>query len=157
MRRSLAGAQADRAYFGMPGRAMLDVIAWGSFVNRAFCVEANKTELGIMQSSALAAGLLESCTFLRGRVEEILRSGLDADGIAVPDAGFDVVNLDFEGSLFQKDQAERLDAIDELFRRQRRRIQSFVLFVTIGFRSVRRRPMDEVVRKFRRHRSGASP
>ena len=84
-------------------------------------------------------------------MEEILRSGLDADGIAVPDAGFDVVNLDFEGSLFQKDQAERLDAIDELLPGvDVSRIQSFVLFVTIGFRSVRRcRPMDEVVRKFR--------
>jgi hypothetical protein len=128
---------------------MLDVIAWGEIIDRAVCVDRDKDVIGSMAICAQNAGLFSACTFLRGDIESILTEGMDEDRNPLPEALFDVVNMDLEGSLFQSDPAGRLDAIDALFRHQRRYEAPFVLFLTLGFRSVRKNAMDEVNRKLR--------
>lgn len=149
IRRSLPPSDAERSYFGLPGSGMLDVIAWEEVLDRAICVDRDRGVLGSMAISAQNAGLFSACTFLRGDIEKILKDGMDEDRNSLPETSFDIVNMDLEGSLFQSDPAGRLDAIDALVRHQRQHEAAFVLFLTLGFRSVRRNAMDEVNRKLR--------
>jgi hypothetical protein len=149
IRNSLEPTDSERVYFGLPAQGMLDVIAWREFIDRAICVDRDRGTLDAMSIVAQNEKLFDSCTFLRGDIETVLRNGRDDDNVPIPDWGFDIVNLDLEGALFQSDPASRLDAVDSLCRRQKEFQQSFVLFLTLGFRSVRRNSMDEVNRKLR--------
>lgn len=149
IRRSLPVSESERTYFGLPAAGMLDVVCWRELLDRAVCVDRSGDTINAMKVSANAAGLFDVCTFLRGDVGAVLKTKVDEDGSPLPDSLFDVVNLDLEGALFQSDPAERLDAIDALFRHQREFEGPFVLFLTLGFRSVRKHPMTEVDRKLR--------
>ncbi len=125
-------------YFGMPGPFMLDVKEWSDYLGFVIAVE-NKTDLtGVMEMTANSLGLSGKTQILQGDIESVLRNWEDDRGETPARESFNVVNLDFEGGFLGHSdivkQDIRTDAIRELFRHQKAGKQSFLLFLTVGFR-----------------------
>lgn len=125
-------------YFGMSGPSMLDIQEWNDYLDFIIAVE-NKPELtGVMEMTARSLGLSGKTQILQGDIESILMNWEDDNGEIPTKEFFHVVNLDFEGGFLGLTdiikQDKRTDAIRELFRHQKAQKQSFLLFLTVGFR-----------------------
>ncbi|MGB8216391.1 MAG: hypothetical protein WCE94_03725 [Candidatus Methanoperedens sp.] len=131
-------AYEDVVYFGMPGPLMLDIQEWNDYLGFIIAVENKQESTGVMEMTAMSLGLNGKTQILQGDIESILMNWEDDVGEIPAKEFFHVVNLDFEGGFLGLTdiikQDKRTDAIRELFRHQKTQRQSFLFFLTVGFR-----------------------
>lgn len=134
-------------YFGLPGPAMLDVKEWKDDLDFVIAVENKQEMIGMMEVTATSLGLGDSVQVLLGDIETVLLNWEDENGEMPSKDFFHVVNLDFEGGFIGfsdiKRNDRRTDAIRELFRHQKDQGESFILFLTVGFREKRHQEYDQ--------------
>jgi len=137
VRNRFGNCENEVTYFGMPGPEMLDVKEWLDCIDFVIAVENKPECIGVMEMTAGSLGISGRTQILQGDVEAVLIDWQDDEGEIPEREAFDVVNLDYFGGLLGKGgplYAKRIEAIRELFARQRKSQVSFVMFLTIGFR-----------------------
>ena len=123
---------AERAYLGLPGERMLDVLEWQDCLDKAVCIHRDIEGIDAMKDVATDAGITPRCEFHRGDIDQILEDETDADGQLLVDRPYHVVNLDYESGLIQAESARRLEAIRSLFELQAEHRVDFVLLLSLG-------------------------
>lgn len=132
IRKRLPPAEGERAYLGLPGEDLLDVIEWQDSLERMACIHREAASIDMMKTAASDAGIAPRCEFYRGDIDTVLRTGTDNDNQPLVDRPYQVVNLDYEGALVQDPGGRRLEAIRSLFQSQQEHQVDFVMFVTVG-------------------------
>jgi hypothetical protein len=149
IRNKFHDAYEDVVYFGMPGPSMLDVQQWSDYLGFIIAVENKPEFTGIMEMTAHSLGLSGKTQILQGDVESVLINWKDDNGEIPAKEFFNVVNLDFESGFMGLSgvigHTRRIDAIRELFRRQRNHGDSFVFFLTVGFREKHGQEYDQKI------------
>lgn len=127
-------------YLGLVGPELHDIQDWSQHLAKDVMTAEEDADyerkIGRMHSVGSAIGF--DIRVLRGEIEHALLNGVDVDGEAplrsAADAGgyrffdYDLVNLDFDGGMFQK----KVRSIAELLKRQSR--SEFVLLITFNVR-----------------------
>jgi hypothetical protein len=132
IRRRVNAGVAERAYLGLPGERLLDVLEWQDCIDKAACVHRDKDGLDAMRGAASDAHVDSRCEFYRGTIEGVLTTGADEDNQRLADRPYHIVNLDYEGGLIQDRSANRLECIRPLFDMQADHRVDFVLLLTLG-------------------------
>jgi hypothetical protein len=142
------------SYLGLPGPAILDILAWRSVLGTVTGVErlrphgadrlSDLERHRRMHKNIMVAGI-EGFQLLRGEIEDVICESVDIDGTTpkLNDGGrphdlrfqYDVINLDFYGGVAYRSkhgEHKRVRAIKKLFERQQG--TDFALFLTINVR-----------------------
>ena len=118
------------SYLGMPSGAMKDIIAWAENFDRCTAIEVDESQRRELAFNLMRRNLHRKVDILFGDIEVILLKGQDKhkNRLVYP---YDVVFLDFFGTLLYKDQ-RRVKAINALLDSQRN--ESFLFLLTFNLR-----------------------
>ena len=124
---------------------MLDVKQWRDYLDYVIAVENDPDAVGLMILTAGEIGIGGITQILQGDVESVLIDWQDENGDPPAKKSFDIVNLDFLGGFIGFggiSDDRRVNAFRELFRRQAMMKNSFILFLTVGFRESKGQEYD---------------
>jgi hypothetical protein len=160
IRGRLGAGPTERAYLGLPGEALLDVLEWRDVIDRAACIHRKAEGIDLMRGAAADARADAMCEFYRGDIDVILSTGRDEDDQYLADRPYRIVNLDYESGLIQDPTASRLEAIRALFEMQAQHEVDFVMFLTLGPRgrpdAFPTRGLDQIGRTLKGYRIDAT-
>lgn len=153
---------ADRlgalSYFGLPSSSLEDVSQWSPLLDRVTAIERGEPgkEWEVQNEllvNAFRLGISHKLTLLRGDIDSILSSDVDAHGNR-PSWPYDVVSLDYSGGLFYRNeggQLVRLEAIKKLFQRQATgSAKEFLLFLSFNLDQIDQHEVRESLGTVRR-------
>jgi hypothetical protein len=139
------------AYLGLPGEALLDILSWRNFIDRATAIEDTATrerlELNVLRNRL--EGVVSP---VYGNIDQLLGTEPGRQRLRWP---YHIVNLDYCGGLIharKRDDlrlSQRLDAISSLFSSGYQEETAFILFITLNLRDNDHGEMRELLDEVR--------
>ncbi|MBS3094387.1 hypothetical protein J4474_01855 [Candidatus Pacearchaeota archaeon] len=127
-------------YFGLPSEEMQDIYFWKDYLSSIGAVERGTRGQEFIKQHDLVLtsfllGISDKLELYRGDMDDILIYGKDYFGNKI-DYPYQLVNMDYTGGLFykeDKDKSKRIDSIKSLLRNQAKFRQDFILLITCNF------------------------